>query len=71
MTMASTFECDLPHPTGINRAAQLLGRALVAWGERPTARTAERPFDGAQQLAAERLMNERALSVSNRRPPLF
>lgn len=34
MTIASTIPCEARQPAGIDRLAQRLGLALVAWGER-------------------------------------
>ena len=71
MSIASSIPCELQQPTGIHRVAQHLGRALVEWSERPSAQVDSRPYDGVQQLAAERILSDRALSVSSRRTPLF
>lgn len=71
MSMTSTVHCEFREPTGINRVAQQLGRALVARGERPVKTVVAQPFDGAQQLVAEQLLNDRALSISNRQTRYF
>ncbi len=71
MTIATTMHTDCRQPAGIDRLAQRLGLALVAWGERSLVPREERPFDAVQQQRAEQLMHERALSIATRRVTLF
>ena len=67
MTIATTMHTDCSRqPAGIDRLAQRLGLALVAWGERSLIPEAVAPFDAVQQQRAEQLMHERALSIATR-----
>jgi hypothetical protein len=71
MTIATTIPCAARQPAGIDRLAQRLGLALVAWGERSLVPSEEPAFDGVQQRLAEQILNDRALSVATRQVRYF
>ena len=59
MTIATSIPCTHRQPAGIDRLAQRLGLALVAWGERPKQRPEKTRADlhnrriAAQLIAAQ------------------
>ena len=57
MTIATSIPCSTRQPAGIDRLAQRLGLALVAWGERPKNSEVSRA-DHQRQRAAAQLFSE-------------
>jgi len=71
MTIASTMHTDCSRqPAGIDRLAQRLGLALVAWGERPKARPEVTRADLHHRRAAAQLLADRD-RVTAARPMRF
>jgi len=67
MTIASTMHADCPRQlTGIDRLAQRLGRALVAWGERPKQRPEVTRADLHHRRAAAQLLADRDRAIAIR-----
>ena len=69
MTIATSIPCSTRQPAGIDRLAQRLGLALVAWGERSINRPETSRADHQLQRAAEQLLSEqhdRRVTVARR-----
>ena len=75
MTIASTTHADCRQPEGIDRLAQRLGLALVAWGERsvnrPDLTEADLHLVRQMERAADQLLSDRADSRAERQRLLF
>jgi hypothetical protein len=69
MTIATSIPCSTRQPAGVDRLAQRLGLALVAWGERSINRPEASRADHQQQLAAQQLLSaldDRRATVTRR-----
>ena len=59
MTIATSIPCSNRQPAGIDRLAQRLGLALVAWGERSINRPEISRADLQQRRVAQQLLSAR------------
>jgi len=72
MTIASTMHSDCAQqPAGIDRLAQRLGLALVAWGERPKRRPEVTREDLLHRRTAAKLLAERDRATAARSMRFF
>ncbi len=72
MTIATTMHADCSRqPAGIDRLAQRLGLALVAWGERPKQRPEVTRADLHHRRVVAQLAAERELSAATRLTRFF
>ncbi len=64
MTIATSIPCPARQPAGIDRLAQRLGLALVAWGERSINRPEISREDPRVQRVGDQLRAERAVQIA-------